>query len=387
MKLPENIGKANYNGVVFSVPISKRSTQRAIVQHHSPYSNRTYKDDLGLLSDTIRVNGFVWGNGAYAQAAKLREELNKGVPGTLQHPEYGELSVYMQNTDEEQDYADGLYFVSFSISFVRDDESEALGNAEGEYTLHESHATKLATGALALQQEFSEGTRIRRIPAKARLNLDELQQQLASIQNEIQNLLHLINAPSEYAQQIQDLYSEMLGINLSPLQIAATIMNTTANVAEAILSVPGEMIANLNKAIDSLKKSFERIKRLTDGTTPQQYEMQLQAAASQLATILIGTPKVSFQSKEQVQKATQDLQTLITKLKPHLEYAAFEQLVDTEQAFVAEMDAVAKELPKEKEITSNEPLNVALFRAKGRAIHRVANPFFPLDGPEKALYV
>ena len=282
-----------------------------------------------------------------------------------------------------------LLFVAFNIVFLRVKEDEALGDSEGEYKLRESHEAEIQSGALALQEEFKKGTelRIRRIPAKKRLNLDELRREIAAIQNELQNLLHLMNAPTEYAQELLALMSEMQGLVLSPLDIAETIMNTWANFGEVILSVPAEMLANLNKALSSVKGAFERFKRLTDGTTPQQYEMQLQAAAMQLASILVGAPKVSFQSKDQAEKATKEIKALVGALKPRLGYATFERLVETERAFLAEMGNVSKALPKEKKLKNAEPLNVALFRVKGKAVGQVPNPFFPQDGPEEAVYV
>lgn len=196
-----------------------------------------------------------------------------------------------------------------------------------------------------------------------------------------------MNAPAEYAQELLALMNEGMALAMSPLDVAATIMNTWANFGEVILSVPTEMLANLNKALSSVKGAFERFKRLTDGTTPQQYEMQLQAAAMQLASILIGAPKVSFQSKDQAEKATKEIKALVDNLKPKLEYATFERLVETERAFLAEMGNVAKALPKEKKLKNTEPLNVALFRVKGKAVRQVPNPFFPQDGPEEAVYV
>ena len=194
-----------------------------------------------------------------------------------------------------------------------------------------------------------------------------------------------MNVPAEYAQELLALMSEMQGI--VPFEIAATIMDTWADFGEVILSVPGEMLAGLNKSLSSVKGAFERFKRLTDGTTPQQYEMQLQAAAMQLTSILVGVPKVSFQSKDQAEKATREIKELVGSLKPKLEYATFERLVETERAFLAEMGNFSKALPKEKKLKNAEPLNVALFRVKGKAVGRVPNPFFPQDGPEEAVYV
>ena len=388
MNLPE-FEKASYNGVVFSLPVSERSAQRAIVQHHSPYAKHSPKDDLGLLSESISVNAFVWGKGAYAQAAKLRQELDKGGAGTLMHPEYGKVPVFVQSYKENSDYADGLLFVAFHIVFLRVNEDTALGDSEGEYKLRQSHEAEIKSGALALQEEFRKGAelRIRRIPAKKRLNLDELRREIAAIQNELQNLLHLMNAPTEYAQELLALMNEGMALTMSPFEIAGAIMNTWANFGEVILSVPAEMLGNLNKALSSVKGAFERFKRLTDGTTPQQYEMQLQAAAMQLTSILVGAPKVSFQSKEQAEKATKEIKALVGALKPKLEYATFERLVETEREFLAEMGNVAKTLPKEKALKNTEPLNVALFRVKGKAARQVPNPFFPQDGPEEVAYV
>ncbi len=380
MKLPQ-FYKASYNGIDFSVPSSSRTTQHALVQYHSPYASHSTKDDLGLASEAISIQAFVSGNDAYEKAAALRKELDKRGVGKLVHPSYGELEVFVQSVEEKQDYADGLFYVGFSLSFLRADERKELSSIAA--------SADLEPQALALQKEFAAASerRMHLIPNDKQFNPAQIRKELADLNNAIQSLYRLAEVPFAFMEELLLAVDEWHNFTLAPSEIAANIMNMSANLAQAILSVPNKMLVNLKRTIANLNRGLKRLEALGNGQTLQQYQMQLQASASQIVALFYPAAQAidsQAQSREQAQQIQQDLDALLSKIKPKVDYAQYEQLIKIEQSFYAAIASRMASLPQQKTLHTDEPLPVALHRVQGKNISLVANPFFPESG---VLYV
>ena len=380
MKLPE-LSAASYNGVTFSVPSSSRNTQHALVQYHSPYAQHSLKDDLGLASENISMEAFVSGYDAYKKAASLRKELDKQGEGTLLHPSYGKLKVLVQSVEESQDFVDGLFLVTFRLSFVRADERKSLGSVDA--------GADLPQQALALQNQFAGRAKqkMASVPQQAKLSLDQVRKELADINGQLQAVYRLCQLPYEFTNELLSIMDDLTNIALAPLEITAVVMDMASGIGEAILSVPNRMFKNLSRAIIRLKKSYDRLDQLASGQTSERYELQLQASVSQLVGLLVPASEAPYQSREQAKAIQQDLQVLLNKTKTKAEYGQYEKLLETEQAFHAAIASRMASLPEEKGLgkeQADEPLPVALHRLHGQNIALLPNPFFPSD---QVLYV
>lgn len=370
MRLPK-FDAASFKGILLSVPRSGRTVQRAIVQYTSPYSNYSQKDDLGLASETLSVEAFVSGPDAYERAASLRTVLDEGGLGTLVHPNYGTMDVYVQSYDEREDYVDGLYFVGFNLQFVRADESAPLGNVQA--------STAVEQAALALQDEFAAAARrrVEQIEARQLLSLPQLHKELADFGARLQAIYRITEMPFEFSDNLLRVCDELEGLVLSPADLVARLMQMSADLADGILSVPSKAFQAMCFITQNLRGGFERLQKLVDGGRLHQVELQLLNNAAQLAAAVSASPKLPYRSTEEARRVSQELLEQVAALKYHAPYSTYEALATVELAYMQQSQQQIAELPPEQPSSSTEPLPVAMHRVQGQALNRLPNPFFP----------
>ena len=115
----ENLRPASFRGVAFEVESHSESGGRRVELHEYPLRDTPYAEDLGKKAGKWQIEAFlVNGKSGYAERRdKLREALNASGPGTLIHPNLGELSVSVDGYSLKETTREGGY-CTFSISFV-----------------------------------------------------------------------------------------------------------------------------------------------------------------------------------------------------------------------------------------------------------------------------
>ncbi|MEM9424269.1 MAG: hypothetical protein AAF975_05720 [Spirochaetota bacterium] len=236
--------------------------------------------------------------------------------------------------------------------------------------------------------------RMEAIPKDWRLSIAQARAEIAGLNGEIQGLYRLIGAPFEFVYSLLAMADDLQNLALTPFEMAAQVMNMNADLGEAVLSVPGKMLANMSRAIVGLQNPFARLENLANGKTLQQYEMQLQMSGQQLVSLLYPASQAPYASREQAQNTQAELNRLLDTLKCKVDYTLYEQLTEIQADFQKAMAELRKTLPPEKKLENlSEPLLVALHRVKGKdkgkCIALLPNPFFPQDGLKKSevLYV
>ncbi len=84
---------ASFRGVTFHVEGSSVSAGRRTVTHQFPMRDDPFTEDLGRGARSYQITGFVLGDDYIDQVQRLRAALEESGPGTLVHPELGEMQV------------------------------------------------------------------------------------------------------------------------------------------------------------------------------------------------------------------------------------------------------------------------------------------------------
>jgi len=108
---------ASFRGVPFFVASASREGGRRVVKHEFPYRDDPQVEDLGRVSRTFAVEGYVVGDDYVAQRDALISAIeDTSGPGDLIHPYYGRRRAIASGLRVSESIQDGG-LASFSITF------------------------------------------------------------------------------------------------------------------------------------------------------------------------------------------------------------------------------------------------------------------------------
>ena len=384
--LPE-FSPASYNGVPFSVPEVSRSTQHGIARNHAPYTSYVKKDDLGLATEVYNVEAFVAGKDAYERADALRTELDKASPGTLILPtmlmsdgniyldRQKDKNVYVVSSQECQGYADGLFFVTFSVVFERMDEREKLDSEGATPNIGEKDEYLLTV----LAEENSKAL-IEKVSSSKRLSLDRVRALLNEFKEGLRILYQAMNAPFQMLAELNALEGEFSQLAASSIGQVTAITNMTTNLTQSLAAMPERNHSLIKPQITNAQAALEKLSTIGLKAEPQHHLLQTQFAAQLISGAAVIAPSISYESSQQALSARSEIDRLLSRVRHVVDFSTYQALDELQVAFDLEMQSLIAALPKEKIAPkSDEPLLALMHRLRGRAIGRVPNPFFPQE--------
>lgn len=194
---------ASFRGVTFFVEASEISAGRRVVTHQYPQRDEPFTEDLGRDARVYNLSAFVLGDDCIEQAQALRAAIEQPGPGTLVHPEFGELQVIAQ-PGGSMSFDQARRRVRFSLSFV-----EAGLNAFPESGRATQSASREAADGLmaAAIDDFAESISLDDVEDFVKTALEgDLLDSLGIISNsEIASVLG-------FADRVSDLASNAIGL-------------------------------------------------------------------------------------------------------------------------------------------------------------------------------
>lgn len=194
---------ASFRGISFFVEASDISAGRRVVTHQYPQRDEPFTEDLGRDARVYNLSAFVLGDDCIEQAQALRAAIEQPGPGTLVHPEFGELQVIAQ-PGGSMSFDQARRRVRFSLSFV-----EAGLNAFPESGRATQSASREAADGLmaAAINDFAETINLDGVEDFVKTALEgDLLDSLGIISNsEIASVLG-------FADRVSDLSSNAIGL-------------------------------------------------------------------------------------------------------------------------------------------------------------------------------
>jgi prophage DNA circulation protein len=118
MTWADKLNPASFRGVKFGIITAPVDGGRRGDTHEYPYRDDTYTQDMGAKALGVKITGFLVGPDYLQQQQQLLKALNQPGPGTLVHPELGELTVKV-DTWSTSFSRDELGYCQFDITFVQ----------------------------------------------------------------------------------------------------------------------------------------------------------------------------------------------------------------------------------------------------------------------------
>lgn len=108
---------ASFRGVPFFVESSDISAGRRTVTHQYPQRDEPFTEDLGRVAREYEISAFVLGDDCVDQAYAVRDAIEQPGPGTLVHPEFGEVQV-IARPGGSMSFSQTRRIVRFTLTFV-----------------------------------------------------------------------------------------------------------------------------------------------------------------------------------------------------------------------------------------------------------------------------
>ena len=120
----DNLLPASFRGVEFGVEDSEhKAGGRRIALHEYPGQDNPYAEDLGEITKTFSIDGFLVGDDYLARGERLIEACNMPGPGELVHPYRGSRNVVCHDITETVRTREGR-MARYSMSFTQAGESQ-----------------------------------------------------------------------------------------------------------------------------------------------------------------------------------------------------------------------------------------------------------------------
>ncbi|HAW0191952.1 TPA: DNA circularization protein, partial [Escherichia coli] len=87
----DNLYDASFRGVPFSVESDEGSFGRRVQVHEYPNRDKPYTEDLGRATRRLTINAYLVGDDYAEQRDRLITAIETAGPGTLIHPQFGEM--------------------------------------------------------------------------------------------------------------------------------------------------------------------------------------------------------------------------------------------------------------------------------------------------------
>lgn len=241
---------ASFRGVTFHVEGSSISAGRRTVTHQFPMRDEPFTEDLGRGARSYQVSGFVLGDDYIDQVQRLRAVLEEPGPGTLVHPELGEMRVV----------ADGSCTVNFDMVQRRAQVSMTFVEAGRiefpKTTVATQYASRLSADKLSLSaiEAFAASIVLSGVPDFVKSALQgDLLDALSIVSNaEISAALGLVDSLSGLANSIIDF------VDFDPKAFATKLMGAVG-LSGLATSVAGwqNVGRSLTNLFDSLHSDKE----------------------------------------------------------------------------------------------------------------------------------
>lgn len=233
MSWKDNLLPASFRNVPFFVESSSHTTGRRTTQHEFPDRTIPFADDLGKISDTFAITGYIIGDDYFSVRNALKEAVNKEGPGELIHPYYGVQRVQAGSINFNETREDGR-IVTFSITFKEagDDRFPKGVNDKGAQLL-ENTSTALAAAEADFAGKYDTDN-------KPGFVLDDARASIASAQEAFnsatENVATVADGIAELAFSTRNLVAETEDLLQSPAKLANRLLNSLSLIRGAVTS-------------------------------------------------------------------------------------------------------------------------------------------------------
>lgn len=237
MTWQDQLRKATFRGVPFSVEAHETAVGRRTVTHEYPLRDKPFVEDLGRKARTLSIDAFVFGADYMAARDRLIQVFEQAGPGTLVHPYLGELTVSILDVKIRESTAEGG-MARLSIALIESGEAtfpnqvvNSSGAVRTAATAAEgaSKAAFLECYAVEARPEFvanAAGTilndamnSIENATRAAGMASTEVAGIVGSVRSVTQNLITNIYAPASAAQALVSNIKALIGaVSIDPLR-------------------------------------------------------------------------------------------------------------------------------------------------------------------------
>lgn len=187
----DQLQPASYRGVEFHAVQRSATFGRRNQVHEYPFRDLPYVEDLGRMSRSFRITGFLVGKDCLRQRDALIAAIEHPGPGKLVHPTHGEMTVSVVGgvTIDESDVEAGKVGITFNVT-----ESGELRFPSAEAATQDVVARRAETAGDALKAATARRLDTRNLPAFAEnLTLQRVQRVL----EQVQQAASLVMAPEK----------------------------------------------------------------------------------------------------------------------------------------------------------------------------------------------
>lgn len=145
------IQQASYKGVKFDVLAVDDSFDRAVIEHAYPFVDGADIEDMGLNTQTIRLQAVFFGVSFYADYIRLLSVLQKKGADVLVHPIRGRMPNMLLVSASLHTDAENINYVALDLTFKEAKEMQPI------FAFEDSLISKIDRLLLNLEQLFDDG--------------------------------------------------------------------------------------------------------------------------------------------------------------------------------------------------------------------------------------
>lgn len=147
------IQQASFKGVRFDVLAVDDSFERAVIEHAYPFVNGADLEDMGLNTQTIRLQAVFWGSSYYTDYIRLLSVLQQKGADVLVHPIRGRLPNMLLVSANVHTDAENINYVALDLTFKEATEMQPI------FAFEDSLISKIDRLLLDLENLFDDGLR------------------------------------------------------------------------------------------------------------------------------------------------------------------------------------------------------------------------------------
>ncbi len=350
MSWKDELRKASFRGVEFFIDSSDFSTGRRSVLHEFPNRDTPYTEDMGRISDSFEIEGYVLGDNYFQAKRNLQEVFTKKGPGELIHPYYGLKIVQVGPVSISETTKDGA-IATFSAKF-----SEA-GNNKYPKGQNDKGAILSSTVETALEEtkaDFDESFSIEDLPGFA---VDSARDLVSLAQEQFDDVTKTFadvsDAVADLAYSTRNLVAEVNDLLQAPSVLSQRLLDSFALLEDAFTSEKSKVNAL------STFYTFGKDEPQVDATTPiRQKEknnqdkltnfMRKVAAVKSASTAMIAD-YASFD--DALNKRVEITAVINEQIREDDNTELYQSLIDVNAALVDALPDVDADLPRVQEIT------------------------------------
>lgn len=147
------IQQASFKGVKFDVIGVDDSFERAVIEHAYPFVNGADLEDMGLNTQTIRLQAIFFGSSYYTDYIRLLSVLQQKGADVLVHPIRGRLPNMLLVSASLHTDAENINYVALDLTFKEATEMQPI------FAFEDSLISKIDKLLLDLENLFDDGLR------------------------------------------------------------------------------------------------------------------------------------------------------------------------------------------------------------------------------------